>query len=113
MKRLFPQRILPSAPGSHLAFRVVEISASVTLKTYRMPWVSFNLGTSIGRLKSEAVEMAVENRDTLDRIFWNEVHWGQLPVVTMISGGGKRGVHGDGMVDENPAGSTARGGQQA
>ena len=59
------------------------------------------------------VEMAVENRDTLNRIFWNEVHCGQLRVVTTISGGGKRGVYGDGVVEENPAGGFARGGQQA
>jgi hypothetical protein len=64
-------------------------------------------------LKSEAAEMAVENRDTHTKILWNEMHWGQLSVLTMISGGGKRGVYGDGMVDENPVGGAARRGQQA
>jgi len=66
-----------------------------------------------GRLKSEAVEMAVENRDTLNMILWDEVGWRQIPVLTAISGGGKRGAYGDGMVDENPAGGATRGGQQA
>jgi hypothetical protein len=65
------------------------------------------------RLKNEAAEMAVENRGTLTRILWNELHWGQLRVFTTISGGGKRGVYGDGKVDENPVGGAARGGQQA
>jgi hypothetical protein len=64
-------------------------------------------------LKSEAVEMAVENRDTLNRILRNEECSGQLSLMTMVSGGGKRGVYGDGVVDKNPAGYDARGGQQA
>jgi hypothetical protein len=64
-------------------------------------------------LKSEAAEMAVENRDTLTKILWNEEHWGQFAVLTTISGGGKRGVYGDGMVEENPVGGAARGTQQA
>jgi hypothetical protein len=72
-----------------------------------------SVGPYKGRLKSEAVEMAVENRDTLSRILWNEVRWRQVPVLTVISGGGKRGVYGNGMVDENPVGGAARGGQQA
>jgi hypothetical protein len=64
-------------------------------------------------LKSETVEMAVENRDTLNMILWNEVYWGQVSLVTAISGGGKRGAYGDGVVDENSAGDAERGDQQA
>jgi hypothetical protein len=64
-------------------------------------------------LKSATVEKAVENRDTLNTILWNEECWGRLPLITVVSGGGKRGVYGDGVVDENPAGYAARGGQQA
>ena len=65
------------------------------------------------RFKSETVEMAVENRDTLDNILWNVVLGVGDSLTSMISGGGKRGVHGDGMVDENSAGGAERGGQQA
>jgi hypothetical protein len=84
----------------HLTFSIMSCSI-LLLSKYK--W----------RLKSEAVEMAVENRDTLTRILWNEVRWRQVPVLTVISGGGKRGVYGNGMVDENPVGGAARGGQQA
>ena len=59
-----------------------------------------------GRLKSETVEMAVENRDTLNKILWKEVLGvGDIPS-SAISGGGKRGVYGDGVVDENSVGGT-------
>jgi hypothetical protein len=57
--------------------------------------------------------MAVENHDTLTMILRNEVIYGQVALITVISGGGKRGVYGDGVVEENPAGGFARGGQQA
>jgi hypothetical protein len=57
--------------------------------------------------------MAVENHDTLTTILRNEVIYGQVALITVISGGGKRGVYGDGVVEENPAGGFARGGQQA
>jgi hypothetical protein len=57
--------------------------------------------------------MAVENHDILTTILRNEVIYGQVALITVISGGGKRGVYGDGVVEENPAGGFARGGQQA
>jgi len=55
--------------------------------------------------------MAVENRDTLNRILWNEVVWGRVPLADLISGGGKRGVYAGGMVNENSVGGAERGSQ--
>jgi hypothetical protein len=55
-------------------------------------------------LKIGTVEVAVENRDTLNKILWKEVLGvGESPP-GLISGGGKRGVYGDGVVDENSVG---------
>jgi hypothetical protein len=64
-------------------------------------------------LKSETVERAVENRDTLNKFLWNRVLGLREALSIAISGGGKRGVYGDGMVDENSVGGAKRGGQQA
>jgi hypothetical protein len=66
-----------------------------------------------GRLKSETVEMAVENRDTLNKILWNGVLGLGDALTSAISGGGKRGVYGDGVVDKNSVGGAERRGQQA